>query len=209
MIERFYDEMAKSRAGRVWLFAPDHYRASRTSALVCASDTGGARVDGAAARALAAHSLFDARSEPFEREHGVYVHLPYIARAFPGATVVPVLMRSGCSDLEILSIMNEIARASRSDDIYILSMDFSHYKDPEGLRAEDERSIPILLSMRAIETRALDIDARGAASVVMMLARRAGARRGTLLERSDTTEQTGEYVASGTSYATIVYEDQK
>lgn len=209
MIERFYDEIAKSRAKRVWLFAPDHYKAARTSALVCASDIGGVTVDSETARELASHGLFDARSEPFDREHGIYVHLPYIARALPGAAVVPVLIRSGCGDLELLSVMNEISRMSRSGDIYILSMDFSHYKDPEGLRAEDERSIPILLDMRAPDTRDLDIDARNAASVVLMLARRAGARRGALLERSDTTEQTGEYVASGTSYATIVYEDQK
>lgn len=209
MIERFYSEIAKSRAKRVWLFSPDHYSAARTPALVCASDTGGARVDGVTARELASHRLFEARSEPFKREHGIYVHLPYIARAFPGAAVVPVLIRKGCGDLALLSVMSEIYRMSRSDDIYILSMDFSHYKDPEGLRAEDERSIPILLAMRAPDTRGLDIDARSAASVVLMLARRAGARRGTLLERSDTTEQTGEHVPSGTSYATIVYKDHE
>lgn len=211
MIERFYAEARAASGGgvrRVWLFAPDHYRSLCRPASVCPSDIGPYRVDAEAARELGKSRYFEARADSYSREHGITVHLPYIADTFPGALVIPILLRSRIDDVALISIANRISGMMREGDLILLSMDLSHYKDPEGLAREDERTIEVLTKMAAIRTKDLDIDASRAASLLLQIARRKGVARGRLLERSDTSEMTGSRVPSGTGYATILYESE-
>lgn len=205
MIERFYEKIGSPSVRRVWLFSPDHYRAARQPMLVCDHDIGRVKVDTAAAQKLASESWCGADARSFSQEHGIAVHLPYIERAFPGAAVLPVLFRPGADDLTLLRAVSAIWGEHREGDIYILSMDCSHYKDPDGLRREDARTVPVLERMRSPDTRTVDIDAPAAAAAVMMLARRSGASKGQMLERADTTEMTGTFTVSGTSYITMIY----
>lgn len=211
MIVRAYREMA-SRAGavrRVWLIAPDHFQKARRAAAVCPADwatgDGLLRADTAALAALAPSRFAETRADLFAREHGITLHIPLIARFFPNATVVPIVLRPDVPDMALISLRNRIAGVMDGADLVILSMDFSHYKPPEGLAAEDDRTIPILLAMRHTATGALDIDTRRGASLALMLFKARGARRGELLERADSSSVLGTRVESGTSYATILY----
>jgi AmmeMemoRadiSam system protein B len=91
------------------------------------------------------------------------------------------------------------------DDVIILSMDLSHYKTPEAMAAEDERTLEVLRAMKPLKTWTLDVDARRAAALVLYLFRDMGASAGEVLERADSSAILGRRVESGTSYATVIY----
>lgn len=210
MLLRFYEKMAAGGAvRRVFLFAPDHFRQVRRWAAVCPGDwglaSGALHADAEAVAALSGSELVEARPEIFSREHGVTIHIPLIARFFPGATVVPILLRPEIPDVALLSLRKRILARMREGDILILSMDLAHYKPPEGLMREDLRTLRVLTEMRSAAVGGIDVDAPRAAALVLMLLRDRGARGGDVLERSDSSSILGMRIESGTSYATILF----
>lgn len=217
MILRFYEalyahEDTRKPVQRVFLLAPDHFRQVRRWAAVCPADwipfgdtAHTLSADAEAIAALGGTGIVEVRSEIFEKEHGITLHIPFIARFFPDATVVPILLRPEIPDIALLSLRKRLAATMRAGDIVILSMDLSHYKSPEALQAEDDRTITALTEMRHAATPGLDVDAPRAAKLALLLFRDGGAAKGTLLERADTSAILGEPVESGTGYATILY----
>ena len=216
MIMRFYEELnAGDRicpVQRVFLFAPDHFRQVRRWAAVCPANwmffgdpTRVLSADADAITTLGDADIVEMRSEIFEKEHGITLHIPFIALFFPNATVVPILLRPDIPDIALLSLRKRLAAIMREGDVVILSMDLSHYKPLEALRAEDDRTIAALTEMRHAATHRLDVDAPRAAKLALLLFKDGGATRGTLLKRSDTSAILGEHIESGTGYATILY----
>jgi AmmeMemoRadiSam system protein B len=132
-----------------------------------------------------------------------------IARYFPNAKVVPILLNSKIPDMGLLILRNRLRELIRENDIVILSMDLSHYRTPEAMAAEDEKTLEVLKSLRFGATGGIDVDARRAAALVLMLFRDMGAERGELLEHTDSSALLGRRVESGTSYATLLYRLKK
>ena len=116
-----------------------------------------------------------------------------------------MVLKSNIPDIALLMLKNYMLGEMGESDVIILSMDLSHYKTPEAMAAEDERTLEVLTKLEPMRTDHLDIDARRAASLVLRLFRELGAERGVLMERMDTSDILGYRVESGTSYATIVY----
>jgi AmmeMemoRadiSam system protein B len=213
MIVRFYSELADKEVRRVFLFAPDHFRRARLWAAICPSDwklsSKTLFSDVPAVKELSAMKIVEARSDLFAGEHGITLHIPLIARFFPGASVVPIVLRPDIPDLALLSLRERLSRLLGEGDIVILSMDLSHYKPPEAMASEDEKTLAILSGLKAFEARHIDADARRAAALVLMLFRDRGAERGEVLEYSDSSAILGHRVESGTSYATLLYRSGK
>jgi AmmeMemoRadiSam system protein B len=209
MMMRFYDRFPREVVRRVFLFAPDHFRRARRWAAVCPDDwdvSGGVlRADGDAVDFLRAMDIVEARSDLFASEHGITAHIPLLAGFFPGASVVPIVLRPDIPDVALLSLRAALGKILRDGDVVILSADLSHYKTPEEMAAEDRRTIKVLTRIWPAATGSIDIDARRAASLVMLLARDMGAVSGELVERADSSSILGKKVESGTSYATIIY----
>ncbi|MDR1966492.1 MAG: AmmeMemoRadiSam system protein B [Synergistaceae bacterium] len=216
MIVRFYRQLANNTPDggvrRVWLFAPDHFRQARRWVAVCPSDwefrhlaPRAILADKAAVSSLEESRIVEANSELFASEHGITLHIPLVAHFFPDATVVPVVFRPDAPDMALLMFRNRVLRLAKDGDLVILSMDLSHYKPPETMALEDERTLGTLLGIRPSAVAAIDVDARRAAAFVLMLFRDMGASRGELLEHTDSSALLGRRVEFGTSYATIVY----
>ncbi|MDR3281326.1 MAG: AmmeMemoRadiSam system protein B [Synergistaceae bacterium] len=209
MIVRFY-ELASSRdARRVWLFSPDHFRQSRNIASLCDADwnTSGRtlQADREACAKLAELGIVDANAGMFGGEHGITLHIPLAARYFPNAGVVPVVLRPDAPDLALLILRDKIMELWNDGDVIILSMDLSHYKTPEGMAAEDVKTLDALCRLKYFQTAEMDADARRAASLVLRLFAELGAKRGVVIEHSDSSAVLGGRIESGTSYATITY----
>ena len=209
MMTRFYGHFDKNRVKRIFILAPDHFGRARRPVAVCPDDwelsSGTIRADGEAAEALGKLSFVDTRPDLFAGEHGVTVHIPLLAEFFPRASVVPIVFGPNIPDTAILSLRNALRSVMRDGDIVILSADLSHYKTPEAMATEDERTIRALANMDAAALNSADIDARKAAALALLLMKDMGARSGRLLERSDTSDILGYRIESGTSYATIIY----
>lgn len=211
MIVRFYERMASAETRRVWLLSPDHFKRAKNYAAVCGEDWIAAgrtiRADPLAKNGFGGLKIVELNSRLFKSEHGITIHIPFIARAFPNAAVVPMVLKSNIPDTAILMLKNFMLREMSDGDVIILSMDLSHYKTPEGMAAEDEKTLAALSSLRFMETGSLDVDAGRAASLVLRLFKELGAERGAIMEHTDSSKILGYRVESGTSYATIIYEN--
>jgi AmmeMemoRadiSam system protein B len=209
MAVRFYERISSSETKRVWLFAPDHFRRARKLAAICDADwrleTGSLESDKDTCAALNSLTFAESDAPMFGSEHGITIHIPLIARYFPNASVVPVVLRPDIPDLGLLVLRKKIIEMIGPDDVVILSMDLSHYKTPEAMATEDERTLEVLRAMKPLETQTLDVDARRAAALVLYLFRDMGANGGEVLERTDSSAVLGRRVESGTSYATVIY----
>lgn len=217
MVLRFYETLAAADGGdsvrRVFLFAPDHFRQAKRWVAVCPADWtfsaveafGTLSADREIVGALSDARVVEMRPEIFAREHGITLHIPLVARFFPDATVVPILLRPDIPDLVLLSFRERLQALMREGDLVILSMDLSHYKPPEEMADEDRKTLRVLTEMRSAETGRIDVDARRAAALATALFRNAGAGAGEVLERTDSSAILGRREEAGTSYATIVY----
>jgi AmmeMemoRadiSam system protein B len=209
MIQRFYDHLGSPDVRRVWLLSPDHFRRARTYSALCPDDWQTPerilRADREACEALASLSVAGADGTLFRREHGITIHIPFIARHFPNASVVPLVIGARTPDLALIILKNALMDLLRDGDAIILSMDLSHYKSPEAMAAEDRKTLDVLEGLRPAETKAIDVDARRAAALVLMLFREFGIEKGIVLEHADSSSILGRRVESGTSYAAILY----
>lgn len=209
MIERFYERLESPLVRRVWLFSPDHFRRARTFAALCPDDwQTPERILGAdreACETLRSLSVAGADGALFRREHGITIHIPFIARHFPNASVVPLVIGGRTPDLALVILRNAVRDLIRDGDAIILSMDLSHYKTPEAMAAEDRKTLDVLANLRQAGTKTIDVDARRAAALLLMLFREFGIEKGTVLEHADSSSVLGRRVESGTSYATILY----
>ena len=211
MIVRFYERISSEKILRVWLLSPDHFERAGNYASVCGDDWRTAdrtlEADAAAKSGLSGMSVVEINPRLFAEEHGITIHIPLVAKYFPNATVVPMVLKSNTPDVVLLMLKKYILDAMGESDVIILSMDLSHYKTPEEMAAEDERSLEVLTNIEPMRTDRLDVDAKRAASLVLRLFRERGAERGVVMERMDSSDIVGYRLEpeSGTSYATIVY----
>ncbi|MDD2454379.1 MAG: AmmeMemoRadiSam system protein B [Synergistaceae bacterium] len=209
MIHRFYERIGSAEVRRVWLFSPDHFRRARTFAALSPGDWHISErileADREACRVLASLSVAEADEALFRHEHGITIHIPLVARFFPNASVVPMVIGAKTPDLALIILKNAIRDLVRDGDAIILSMDLSHYKPPEAMAAEDRKTLEVLTKLRPYGTRDIDVDARRAAALVLMLFRDLGIKEGTVLEHSDSSRILGRRIESGTSYATILF----
>ena len=119
--------------------------------------------------------------------------------------MVPLVIGARTPDLALIILKNALMDLLRDGDAIILSMDLSHYKSPEAMAAEDRKTLDVLEGLRPAETKAIDVDARRAAALVLMLFREFGIEKGIVLEHADSSSILGRRVESGTSYAAILY----
>jgi AmmeMemoRadiSam system protein B len=216
MIERFYEEISSQnpqKISRVWLLSPDHFKRVKNHVAVCGDDwqttSRVLEADAAAKSGFSGMKVVETDARLFFEEHGITIHIPLIARYFPNATVVPMILKSNIPDVALLILKNYMLGVMDEGDVIILSMDLSHYKTPEEMALEDERTLKVLANLEPMKTDSIDIDARRAASLVLRLFRELDAERGVVMEHMDTSDILGYRVESGTSYATIVYTGRK
>ncbi|MDR2339271.1 MAG: AmmeMemoRadiSam system protein B [Deltaproteobacteria bacterium] len=215
MIVRFYETLARGSLeggagiGRVFILSPDHFRQVRNHAAICPEDWGLServlKADSEAITALSSLSIVEEMPGICSSEHGITIHIPMTAAYFPQARVVPLLLNARIPDPALLTIRESMKSLFSNDTLLILSMDLSHYKTPELMALEDEKTLPVLTGLRAYDTRNLDIDARRAAHLSLLLFRDEGAEEGIVTEHRDSTYFTGHRVESGTSYASVLY----
>jgi len=212
MMVRFYERISSDKVKRVWLFSPDHFERAKKYTSTSGDDWQTAvrilEADSVAKHGLSGMSMVEYNSRLFAEEHGITIHIPLIARYFENATVVPIVLKSNTPDIVLLMLKNYMLGAMQENDMIILSMDLSHYKTPEEMAAEDERSLEVLINLESMRTDRIDIDARRAASLVLSLFRERGAKKGVIMEHMDSSDILGYRIESGTSYTTIVYKTE-
>ena len=191
------------------LVGPSHFEAFEGAALWpdggFDSPLGVARIDEAAARALAAFPIVRAMPTAHRREHSLEMQLPFLRRLHPELPIVPMLIgfqRRVTIDALAAAIVS-VFKGRRV--LLVASTDLSHYFDAETAKSLDSR----------VQERVAAFDAEGlldlfeqypehergryvacgggAAVAVMKAARGLGAKHGRVLKYAHSGEVSGDY----------------
>ena len=160
---------------------------------------------------LKASPVFEISEEAHAMEHSIEVQLPFLQRWFADFSFVPItfLDQSLQTARAVGDALAAAAKKSKKSVFVVASSDFTHYEPAAQARAKDDELI------KALET--LDVDAfyeairrtRATAcgyapiAAAAVFARAQGAKRGTLLDFSNSGKASGD--ASVVDYASIAF----
>ncbi len=126
---------------RVVILGPTHRMAIRGVAVAPAdaweTPLGTLKVDTAARDALARQPHVSVSAEPFEGEHCIEVHLPFIQRALGDVEILPVLVGQPGQG-QVSEILDQLWGGPET--AIIVSSDLSHFHDYATARARDEET---------------------------------------------------------------------
>ena len=128
----------KGEIRRVVLLGPTHRMPVRGMALSPAdawrTPFGDVAVDRTARDALARQPGVTVAPEPFEGEHGLEVHLPFIQRALGEVEVLPILVGQPAPG-QVSQVLEQLWGGPET--AIVVSSDLSHYHDYDTARAKD------------------------------------------------------------------------
>jgi MEMO1 family protein len=201
------DLFAARRVARIVLLGPNHTGAGgdlvATTRLSWDTDAGLVQGDAAAVGSLLADGLATERPDVLAYEHSVAGVVPAIAVLAPRARVVPLVIRGVLSMTEVRRLAATLARLIDTQTLLVASVDFSHYLSAAEARANDEETVRTL---RAFDTSRVlaygneHVDAPPVIALLLETARRLGASRFVLRNRSDSSFYTGVSRPPVTSY---------
>ena len=114
-----------------------------------------------------------------------------------------MVVRSQTPDLALLELKSNFENSGRND--VFISAWISHTTRPRGHGQRGRKTLSVLTKLNHGRTGEIDVDARRAAALLLMILRELGAAEGEILARSDSSEILGRRVGSGTSYAAVIY----
>jgi len=124
------------------ILSPDHYlkhKGVSISAVDYATPAGVVQVSKKWVDELIKFGVFDGTKDRlFEKEHGVGALVPFIARDFPDAQIVPVIIYQTLPLDQAQKLGAEISSLSDDKTFIIISADMSHYLNDVEARRNDE-----------------------------------------------------------------------
>ena len=148
LLADFFGELARCRRNvatkTVIILTPDHWvRGSRGVTVHTLPYQVGptlVEVDGEAIKRLQKTVLgLREDGEAFRGEHGVGALVPFMARAFPEAKMVPVMIRQTLDDSSAASVTDWLTEEMKRDGtVVVVSSDMSHYLPAETALKNDE-----------------------------------------------------------------------
>jgi len=146
----------------------------------------------------------------FEKEHGVFVHYPFVIENFANAKVVPVIIKNGAPKSVLDNLIEEFVNMPGIDKtMFIASIDFTHLTKEEEALQNDNRTIEYLEAwsdgdvevelddLRELakseesEGDAIAFDSPESLYILLKVMERTGARDFELLVRTSTFTETG------------------
>jgi poly-gamma-glutamate synthesis protein (capsule biosynthesis protein) len=147
LLEHLFQRLALcgSDITRVIILSPDHYFQGQTPI-----STGVVRYiwkrkfidsDEDAVRALTKTKIATSNQKLFRREHGVGALIPFMMEAFPGAKIVPIMVRSDVSKTEAKQLSAWVNLLLDEKTLLIVSSDMSHYLPERTALQKDQQTL--------------------------------------------------------------------
>lgn len=196
----------------IFVVFPDHFSVSGApaSTTLRSFETafGLVATDRTLARALIDDNLVAGVPQLFEGDHGIHAILPFIAKVFPHARVVPVALGIDMKNDEVQALIERLKPLVTPKTLVVLSCDFSHFLPFEQALKRDQETLNLLA--------AKDLDALDALVQPDHIDSRAGLRLQTALqmhlgadllvvENKNSQEYTDLRIARTTSYIGAVF----
>lgn len=201
---------------RILLLTPEHFMRSRTPLVTTRRGFetvwGTVPVDTAAIDKLMAASLPISESDLFEKEHGVHALLPFIARLFPDAAVVPVGLRIDSKEEHWKPLVDALLPLVDDSTLIVQSTDFSHYLELDHARMHDQETMAALVTGEPGVVMGLNqpdhLDSRAAQYVHMELQRRLGNSGPVVIGNRNSQDYSRIIQERTTSYIAQVFEKE-
>lgn len=107
----------------------------------------------------------------FEREHGIFNLLGNIKENFPGANVIPIILKENTNDDELINLNESLLEVCRNECLMINSIDFSHYLPGALAEIHDDLSIRSLTNLDSSNLDNVEIDSVPALSLMIKYAK--------------------------------------
>ena len=193
-LTRIYREMWDTHEpSRIILISPNHYENGEewTQTCLCtfqAPDGTLVETDTDFIHALADRGVVTIRPEPFVKEHGIYNHMPFIARFFPGTKVVPIILKWKTPEELRVRLADALNTLSDKDTVLIASVDFSHYISHTAADFHDATSWATLHNFDFFHVGSLEVDSQPSLEVTMRWSQARGLRDATLLKHTNSQD---------------------
>ena len=214
LIARGFRCAAGENYERIILLSPDHFRRSRlpfaTTSGTFETVFGEVRCDEAAVNSLLARCPKVAVSSLFEKEHGIHAVLPFIAKFFPQAKLLPVVLRVDSQRDDWLSLSDALAPLVDAKTLIVQSTDFSHYLRESEARRRDQQTLNVLALADPELVMTLrqpgHLDSKGAQFVHMLLQKRIHQARPAVIANRNSQAYVSFRQEQTTSYIVQVFE---
>lgn len=180
LLADFYRKLRGRREVRTFVvLGPDHVDRARDE--IVASQAGFATAFGTLEPDLALIGKLQRRGlvaideEPFDREHSIGAQLPFIAKVFPTAKIVPLLFRSSSANARAAEVGRALAALSDDGVVLVASVDFSHYRSAAQSRLADELSARVLENLAPAALGLVEADSPQSLAALLAFARQKGA----------------------------------
>jgi len=159
-----------------------------------------ARVDAALAKAIAQATRSRFRSDVFAEEHAVEVQVPFVQRALPDASIVPIVMGLPTRDT-IRNLAAALTKTCRDKKVLIVaSTDLSHYLPKARAEATDAATAELIRTLRTdvlirqVEAGENVMCGGGGVAALLLYAEKAGRPKVEILARADSSSFGGPVV---------------
>ena len=209
MILDFYEQLSTitSEPKRVILLGPDHFNSGKTPVTLCGADwetpTGTLSADQVLRDFLLDSQTATRQDEIFRREHSITVHIPFIHKYLKNAVVLPMIIQSRATDIQILTLRKQLLSFLQEGGVLLLSMDFSHYKTSNEADAEDLKTLSSIKNFTV--KRGLDIDCPRGTALFLGVMKDLGNTNISTLGHTNSGKILGKMNASCTSYFTLIF----
>lgn len=142
----------------------------------------------------------------FEIEHGIKALLPDIAQYYPGAEILPLVIKQSASTDKLTGLLDNLKKHC-ADCLMITSADFSHYQPYQLSELHDRLTIRGLHTLNAelLDTKA-ELEPMHHVWMSVYWATISGTERFVLDRHTNSTQETNEYYAEGTTHIMGWYE---
>ncbi len=145
-MEEFYSQLAATNDyDRIVILSPNHFGVGNSYIQTTSSvDSEGIRLSSDWIDALVRVDILNVDNRDFGLEHGAFVQYPFIAKHFPDAHVLPIIIKrdTPCGLLNMLSEkLHRLDSLEGGKTLFLASLDFTHYTKESIAVLNDKRTI--------------------------------------------------------------------
>ncbi len=192
---RFYQKLQGQTPSTVVIIGPNHFEKGRGAILTADGryDTpyGSVQIDAALQQSLLKSSLLTLDREPFIREHSISAEVAFVAKTWPKAMIVPIILKSKVTKGESEKLGSLLAQTLPENALVLASVDFSHYLPEIAADFHDQTSESAIRSFDMGRVMRLEIDSPASIVTLLTYLRERGAQKIVYQEHTNSASFTG------------------
>lgn len=192
---RFYEKLRNQTPSTIVIIGPNHFEKGRGLILTADGryDTpyGPVKIDPKIQQVLRKSSLIAFDREPFVREHSISAEVAFIAKTWPNATIVPIILKSSVTQAQSEELGKLLADKLPKNSLVLASVDFSHYLPELVADFHDQMSEAAIRSFDMKRVMKLEIDSPASIVTLLTFLRARGAENIVYRKHTNSASFTG------------------